>query len=51
MKKKTWVNERKYKKKTVQSRDIQLMFLPGSTERQAGHDRKTVVIDSKRKLN
>ena len=44
MKKKTWVNARKYKKKAVQSRDIRL-FLPGSTERQAGRDGKTVVMN------
>ena len=34
------------KKDTVESRDIRLIFLSRSTERQAGHDGKTVVIDS-----
>ena len=38
------MSARKYKKKTVQSRDIRL-FLPGSTERQAGRDGKTVVMN------
>ena len=33
---------KKNKKKTVESRDIRLMFLLRSTERQAGHDQKTV---------
>ena len=37
--------EKKNKKKIVESRDIWLMFLARSTERQAGHDGKTVVID------
>ena len=36
---------KKNKKRTAESRDIWLMFLLKSTERQAGHDRKTVVID------
>ena len=35
---------KKNKKRTVESRDIQLMFLSRSTERKAGHDGKTVVI-------
>ena len=37
--------EKRITKKTVESRDIRLMFLSRSTERQAGHDGKTVVID------
>ena len=37
--------EKKNKKKAVESRDIRLMFLSRSTERQAGHDGKTVAID------
>ena len=37
--------EKKNKKKIVESRDLRLMFLSGSTERQAGHNGKTVVID------
>ena len=37
---------KKNKEDTVESRDIRLMFLLRSTERQAGHDGKTVVIDS-----
>ena len=36
---------KKNKEKVVELRDIQL-FLSGSAERQAGHDGKTVVIDS-----
>ena len=36
--------KKKNKKKTVESRDIRLMFLSKSTERQAGHDGKTVAI-------
>ena len=36
---------KKNKEKTVESRDIRLMFLSRLTERQAGHDGKTVVID------
>ena len=36
---------KKNKKKTVESRDIRLMFLLRLTERQAGHDGKTVVIN------
>ena len=35
---------KKNKKKTIESRDIQLMFLSRTTERKAGHDGKTVVI-------
>ena len=33
------------KKKTVESSDIRLTFLSRSTEKQAGHDGKTAVID------
>ena len=33
------------KKKAVESRDILLILLSRSMERQAGHDGKTVVID------
>ena len=36
---------KKNKKKTVESREIRLMFLSRSTERQVGHDGKSVVID------
>ena len=36
---------KKNKEKAVESRDIQLMFLSRSTERQVGHDGKTVAID------
>ena len=36
---------KKNKKKTVKLKDIQLMFLSRSVERQAGHDGKTFVID------
>ena len=36
---------KKNEKETVESGDIQLMFLSRSTERQAGHDGETVVID------
>ena len=35
----------KNKKKIVESRGIELMFLSRSTERQAGHNGKTVGID------
>ena len=31
------------KKKAVESRDMKLIFLPRSMERQAGHDGKTVI--------
>ena len=37
--------QRKKNKTKIQSRDFWLMFLSRSTERQAGHDGKTVVID------
>ena len=36
---------KKNKKKTVESREIQIMILSRSTKRQAGHNEKTVVID------
>ena len=36
---------KKNKKKTVESRDIRLMFLSKPADRKAGHDGKTVVID------
>ena len=39
---------KKNKKKTVESTDVWRMFLSRSTERQAGHDGKTFVIDSKK---
>ena len=42
---------KKNKKRTAESRDIWLMFLLKSTERQAGHNRKTVVIDRFLKKN
>ena len=47
---KFWVYKFQYqrnknKKKIVESRGIELMFLSRSTERQAGHNGKTVVID------
>ena len=32
-------------KKTVESRDIWLMFLSRSMERHAGHEKKTAAID------
>ena len=38
-------SRKKNKKKTVESRDIWLIFLSRSTERQAGHNGKTVAID------
>ena len=38
-------NQLKIKEKTVESSGIQLMFLSRSTEKQAGHDGKTIVID------
>ena len=39
------LKRKKNKKKTVEPSDIRLMFLSRSTERQVGHDGKTVVID------
>ena len=36
-------NQLKIKEKTVESSGIQLMFLSRSTEKQAGHDGKTVI--------
>ena len=41
----TSAQRKKNKKKTVESRDISLMFVSRSTERQAGLDGKTAVID------
>ena len=38
-------HRKKNKKKTVPSRDMWLIFLSRSMERQAGHDGKTDVID------
>ena len=38
-------SRKKNEKKTVESRDIRLIFLSRSTERQAGHNGKTVAID------
>ena len=39
---------KKNKKKKVELRDIRLMFLSRSTKRQAGHEWKVIVIDSKK---
>ena len=39
------------KKKTDESRDIWLIFLSRSTERQEGHNRKPVAFDSNKQLN
>ena len=37
--------KKKNKKKTDELRDIRLMFLSRSTEKQAGHNGETVAID------